>query len=136
MTVETFYRPEELSREPRALPAQTYNLAYLLLKHGEDGCLFVPIRSMQYLAVLDSEEFIFVDGGGPRSMELAWQNFRPQQRVALTDPVPYEVVYYSDSAYSVMARLQSEFHKALNNLERKHKSPTVTRVIKLHGRSD
>ena len=37
----------------------------LLARAGQ--CLFVPIRSLQYMAVLDAEEFIFVD-----SQNKAW----------------------------------------------------------------
>ena len=91
---ETFYRPPELSREPRTLPADTYNLAHVLLKRAATGCLFVPLRGMQFLAVLDAEEFIFVDREGRRMIELAWQNFAPQARRALDEPVSYEAVYY------------------------------------------
>ena len=35
--------------------------AHLLLEHSKDGVVFVPIRSMQYLAVIDHEEIIFLD---------------------------------------------------------------------------
>ena len=90
---ESFYRPPELSREPRTLPAETYNLAHLLLKRAATGCLFVPLRGMQFLAVLDNEEFIFVDREGRRMIELAWQHFAPQTRHALDEPVSYEAVY-------------------------------------------
>jgi len=130
---ETFYRPPELSREPRTLPAETYNLAHLLLKRAATGCLFVPLRSMQFLAVLDAEEFIFVDREGRRMIELAWQRFAPQARRALDEPVAYEAVYYSAAGAEVMRRAQGEFHKALREVERKIVSPGAARVIKLMG---
>ena len=130
---ETFYRPPELSREPRTLPAETYNLAHLLLKRAATGCLFVPLRSMQFLAVLDAEEFIFVDREGRRMIELAWQRFAPQARRALDEPVSYEAVYYSAAGAEVMRRAQGEFHKALREVERKIASPGAARVIKLMG---
>jgi hypothetical protein len=130
---ETFYRPSELSREPRALPAETYNLAHLLLKRAATGCLFVPLRSMQFLAVLDTEEFIFVDREGRRMIELAWQHFTPQARHALDEPVSYEAVYYSSASAEIMRRAQSEFHKALREVEQKSELPGSARVIKLAG---
>jgi hypothetical protein len=130
---ETFYRPPELSREPRTLPAETYNLAHLLLKRAATGCLFVPLRSMQFLAVLDAEEFIFVDREGRRMIELAWQHFAPQARRALDEPVSYEAVYYSPAGAEVMRRAQGEFHKALHEVERKIVPPGAARVIKLTG---
>ena len=58
----TCYRDQEIARETRNLPAPTYNLAITLLARSRDGCLFVPIRSLQYLAILDADEFVFVDG--------------------------------------------------------------------------
>ena len=88
------------------------DLAYLstagvLFRRVATDCLFVPIRNMQYLAVVDEDEVIFSDGAGDRSIEMAWQNFRPQARSALTDSVPYEAVYYATGAPRTMIRLQS-----------------------------
>ncbi|MDO8597565.1 MAG: hypothetical protein Q7R45_13190 [Sulfuricaulis sp.] len=128
---ETFYRPPELSREPRTLPAETYNLARVLLKRTATGCLFVPLRSMQFLAVLDTEEFIFVDREGRRMIELAWQHFAPQARRALDEPVSYETVYYSSAGAEIMRRAQGEFHKALREAEQKTMLHGPARVIKL-----
>ena len=128
---ETFYRPPELSREPRTLPAETYNLAHVLLKRASTGSLFVPLRSMQFLAVLDAEEFIFVDREGRRMIELAWQHFAPQTRHALDEPVSYEAVYYSPVAAEVMRRAQGEFHKALREVEQKNVLHGPAHVIKL-----
>lgn len=130
---ETFYRPAELSREPRTLPAETYNLAHLLLKRATSGCLFVPIRSMQFLAVVDSEEFIFVDREGKRMIELAWQRFTPQARQSLDQPVSYDAVYYSPASAEIMRRIQGEFHKALREMEKKSVLGSHARVIPLNG---
>lgn len=128
---ETFYRPAELSREARTLPAEIYNLAHRLLKRAATGCLFVPLRGMQFLAVLDADEIIFVDREGRRLIELAWQRFVPQARRSLEDPVPYEAVYYSPAAAEVMRRVQGEFHKTLRELEKKTTLAGAARVIKL-----
>jgi len=128
---ETFYRRDDVAREPRTLPATTYNLAHVLLAHAAGGCLFVPIRSMQYLAVLDNEEFIFVDREGGRMIETAWQHFRPGERSALDAPVAYDAVYYSAAASQVMPRLQSEFHKALVQLQGRAPVVAPARVFKL-----
>jgi len=128
---ETFYRRDEVAREPRTLPAATYNLAHVLLAHAAGGCLFVPIRSMQFLAVLDNEEFIFVDREGGRLIEIAWQHFRPGERSALDAPVAYEAVYYSASGAQIMPRLQTEFRKALVQLEHRAPAHAPARVVKL-----
>ncbi|UCH52749.1 MAG: hypothetical protein JSW09_09100 [Pseudomonadota bacterium] len=131
---ETFYRPVEVGREARCLPADVYNSAHLLLARARQGAVFVPIRSMQYLAVIDAQECIFVEREGRRMIEIAWCAFRPQARSALTDPVPYEAVYYSPTAQPVMQRLQSELPKALAALQRRSVAPvTAPRVIKLES---
>lgn len=117
---ESFYREEEVGREQRLVPASIYNLAHTMLSHEGSKSLFVPIRSMQYLAVIDSEEIIFVHREGRRMIEISWQNFRPQVRTALEDPVPYDMVYYNDNGPETMKRLQVEFQKALEVLDRRH----------------
>lgn len=112
---ERFYREQELARVPAFLPAATYNLAHTLLARAGQ-CLFVPIRSLQYMAVLDAEEFIFVDSQNKAWIELAWQHFRPQARSALDERVPFEVVHYLPNAAETMKRLPGEFLKALQIL--------------------
>ena len=72
---ERFYREQEIARLPAFLPAATYNLAHTLLARA-GTCLFVPIRSLQYMAVLDAEEFLFVDRQHKSWVELAWHHFR------------------------------------------------------------
>jgi hypothetical protein len=128
---ETFFRPPEIGREQRTLPAATYNLAHLLLQRSDSGCVFVPIRSMQYLAVVDVEETIFVHREGRRLMEISWCQFHPGERAALTEPVRYTAVYYASGAQATMARLQVEYLKALQELEQRKSPPSAARVIKL-----
>lgn len=129
---ETFYRPPAVAQEPRTLPAETYNLSRLLLARARHPCAFVPIRAMQFLAVIDAEEIIFVDREGRRMIDIAWRDFRPQTRTALTDPVPYRAVYYTGTARQTMQRLQGEFRRALAVCAgRVEAAPTAARVIKL-----
>ncbi|HEU5337874.1 MAG TPA: hypothetical protein VFU39_01175 [Sulfuricaulis sp.] len=131
---ETFYRPTEISRERRTLPAEVYNLSRVLLKRASHGCLFVPLRNLQVLAVLDDAEFIFVDREGRRNIELAWQSFAPQDRASLEEAVSYEVVYYTQAAAEIMRRVQMEFHQALRDLEQKEVNVGPARIVKLDGR--
>jgi len=134
MAEETFLRPPEVEREPRHLPAQTYNLSRLLLARCGLECLFVPIRSMQYLAVLDHEEIIFVDREYRHLIEISWQDFQPEERSALTEPVSFIAVYYSPAAKQTMRRLQGEFHRALQQLESKMPVPGgPARILKINS---
>lgn len=126
----TCYRNPELAREPRFLPAATYNLAHALLSRSTSGCLFVPIRSMQYLAILDAEEFVFLDGERKCWIDIAWQDFRPQVRASLDEPVPYQAVYYQPDAAQLMARLQAELPRALADLAAKGSIAGPARVLK------
>lgn len=124
------YRDREIASEPRSLPAATYNLAHVLLSRSPSSCLFVPIRSMQYLAILDAEEFVFLDGERKCWIDIAWQDFRPQLRASLDEPVPYQAVYYEPDAAQLMARLQAELPRALNDLAAKGRLAGSARVIK------
>ena len=55
----------------------------------------------------------------------------PQQRSALTDPVPYEAVYYTSGAAETMKRLLGEFPPALRALATKDMPSAPARIIKL-----
>jgi len=132
---ETFFRPDEYGQEAWTIPAALYNRAYLLLTKAKSKCVFVPIRAMQYLAVVDQEEIVFVDGAGSyryqtngqggRVIELAWRDFHPQQRKSLAEPVPCQVVYYLQSAPVTMKRIVREFQEAIILLERRQPQPTA-----------
>ena len=130
----TCYRDQELMRETRHLPAAAYNLAHTLLARSPSGVVFVPIRAMQFLAILDQEEFVFIDSARKSLIDIAWQNFRPQQRAALGEPVAYEAVYYQPAAEATMKRLQGEFTRALQAVAEKEKSDVPGKVLKLEMR--
>ncbi len=130
----SLYRGDEILREPRNLPALTYNLAHTLLTRA-NGCVFVPIRTMQYLAIVDAEEVVFVDREASRLVQLAWQHFRPQARTALDERVPYEAVYYMPDARQVMVRLQAEFPRALHLLAERNRPEEEAVVLDLSTRS-
>ncbi len=120
-TIESFERGTALHHEPRQLPASLYNRAHLLLAHAERECLFIPLRRIQYLAVMDREEVIFVDGVGDRRIELAWRHFHPQARGALTDAVPYTLEIYRPRGFETIKHLQADFFEAIYQLEQREK---------------
>lgn len=124
------YRDPEIGSEQRALPAATYNIAHTLLARSPSGAFFVPIRSMQYLAIIDAGEFVFLDGNTKCWIDIAWRNFRPQERTSLNDPVPYEAVYYRAHAADLMPRLQAELPRALAELAAKERFTGDARVLK------
>lgn len=127
---ETFFRPAELEREGLSIPAVLFNRCRLLVARCESEHVFVPIRSMQYQAVIDRREIIFVDnhggyavrnGEGGRLIMLAWRFPQDAGRDTLNEPVPIELVSYSADSREIHRRLMSEFPKALDRLEEKQR---------------
>jgi hypothetical protein len=126
----TCYRDIEANREHHLLPASTYNLALTLLTRSPTGTLFVPIRSIQYLAILDAEEWVFLDGGRKCWVDIAWQHFHPQSRTSLEEPVPYDAAYYKTDLTHLMSRLQGELPRALLEVSKKSTLDGPARIIK------
>jgi len=133
-TTETFFRPEEVAREHVNLPATLFNRCVLLLNHSTTRHVFIPVRSMQYQAVIDTDEIIFVDnqgyavqdGKGGRLIILAWQVPTHNTRDSLSEPVPIDVVYYIRDDHETHRRLIGEFPKALDLYEQRLKENNNT----------
>lgn len=131
---ESFNREQEIMRLPGFLPALTYNLAHTLRMRA-GTCLFVPIRSLQYMAVLDAKEFIFVDSQNKAWVEFSWQCFQPQRRASLGDRVPFEVVHYRPQAAETMKRMPGEFLLALQRLADRDRPHEAAKVLQLTVRA-
>jgi hypothetical protein len=126
----TLYRDRPVSSTPRTLPATVYNLARALVARSPQGCVFVPVRGLQYLAVIDREEFVFVDSCYPNIVAISWADFRPQARDALDEPVPYRCFLYgAGEAVEVQRRLSAEFAGALRAMADKEPQRGPGRVI-------
>jgi hypothetical protein len=129
----SFIKGDELSRESLQVPADIYNKFHTLLSHAKEGFLFVPIRTLQYLAVIDEEEVLFVDGQVKHIVVAAWDSFKPQVRKALSDPVPYDLVVYQDKANDILPRLQGEFFQAIELMASREKMPeSPSNVTSIH----
>ncbi len=128
ITRETFFRPDEREREALTIPASLFNLFSLLRNHSRFEHVFVPIRSMQFLAVVDRDEVIFVDqhggyavqdGEGGRLIVMAWQFPHHLFRESLTEPVSMDLVHYRDGGRDLHRRIMSEFPAALELLSKR-----------------
>ncbi len=119
----SFSRGDELSRQPRTMSAGLYNKIHLMFARLNGEVLFVPIRTMQYLAIIDNEEIVFIDGQIPRRIEFSWQSIRPQERDDLRAPVSYECVVYEPKAEPALQRITGEFFAALELLEKRQLPP-------------
>jgi len=123
---EIFIRGAERGSRAWNMPAGLYNCMHLLHSRAKDPALLVPIRSIQYLAVIDHKETLFVDnlggylmrnGQGGRPVVLAWRHYRPQLRQSLREPVLCEAVYYTLNAERMMQRLVTAFYDALKQMQ-------------------
>lgn len=136
---ETFFRDEPIEVRELTLPARVYNLAHVALQRSGRECVFVPIRSMQFMGVIDAEEIIFVDIQAKHLVEVAWTHFRPQVRQSLDEPVPYRVEVYLEKGRESVKRLQGEFAKALEEMEKRHldrqQAEHAGEVLPLSGKS-
>jgi len=135
--IETFHRGKPLGSESKMMPAATYNQMLTLFHQSGKPCIFVPIRNMQYMAIIDDEEIIFVDSARKALVEFSWQKFHPQSRNTLTDPVPYEFVYYDTRALETIKRAHGEFAKCIyritkRELEARVSKPTDDTIIPFH----
>ncbi|MBK8638487.1 MAG: hypothetical protein IPN92_09450 [Chromatiaceae bacterium] len=135
-TLESFERGPALAQEESRLPAASYNLSRILLTASATRCVFVPIRSMQYLAVVDAEEIIFVDSQYKRWVEIAWRGFKPQARTSLDEAVAYQAVFYTPEARDTHRRLQRDFHAALSLLDSRRRLQIPGRVLNISPRPD
>lgn len=112
-----FERGLALRTEKLQLAANFYNKLHTIFARKQDKNLFISIRNLQYLAVIDEEEVIFVDGLKPRYVLISWQSFKPHLRNNLSDPVAYDCIYYVEAEPMHQQRLLSEFFKAIGQVE-------------------
>jgi hypothetical protein len=121
---EIFFRPEELACERLTIPAALYNQCRLALARCRNEHVFVPVRSMQVMAVIDTDEVIFVDsmayavqdGAGGKLIFLAWSLVPAAGRDDLSAPAPIQLRYYRDDARELHGRLVGEFGLELGQL--------------------
>ncbi len=130
----TVYRASPIAREHRTMPAATYNLGRSLQARSPNGIAFVPIRSMQVLAILDAEEFVFLDSEHKCWAMLAWVSFQTHARTALDQPVAFESVSYEDTAAEAMRRLPREFQLALQALSAKQRIDGPAKVLHFNAK--
>lgn len=137
---ETFFRPDEaVAHEHTRIPAALYNGLQLLLRRSTGSAVFIPIRSMQYQAVVDREEVVFIDshggyayqdGEGGRLIRIAW---RPAVgRESISNPVDCEIVYYFRDLRETQTRLLGEIQPVIKRmLERQRNTGGPTPALRV-----
>ena len=129
IVTETFFLPDEVDRKDWSVTADIYNLCHSLLSRSTTEHVFVPIRSMQFLAVMDRNEIIFVDSQsyavseneGGRLILIAWQFPGSHDRDSLSSPMPCEVVFYGRKNTDLQLRLIAEFKQALEMMDQRYR---------------
>ncbi len=143
IVTETFFLPNEVERKQWTVPSEIYNLYRALQVRCQTGHVFVPIRNMQFMAVLDKSEIVFVDSQsyavskdeGGRLILVAWKFAESIDRDALTAPVPCEVVFYEKYDSDLQLRLVSEFRQAMELMDQRYRDEQLpakgAKILKL-----
>jgi hypothetical protein len=138
---ETFFRPDQLAVERLTIPAALYNACRLTLSRCSNAHAFVPVRSMQIMAVIGREEVIFVDSQdyavqdneGGKLICLAWIFRHEAGRDDLTEPAPIELRYSREAARQLHNRLVGEFQQVLDLMAERLRDedcePRVSKVV-------
>ncbi len=130
---ETFFLPDEVERKDWMVPADIYNLYHSLQVRVHNAHVFVPIRGLQFMAVLDKNEIVFVDSQsyavsqeeGGRLILIAWKFPASHDRDGLTDPMPCEVVFYQQKNGDLQLRLVNEFRQAMLLMDQRYRDAAI-----------
>ena len=130
---ETFFLPKEVERKAWLVPAEIYNLYHSLQARDHDGHVFVPIRTLQFMAILDKNEIVFVDSQsyavanneGGRIILIAWKLPISHDRDSLEEPMQSEVVFYDKKDDDLQLRLVSEFREAMQLMDQRYRDEVM-----------
>ena len=125
---QTFFLPNRFCESHSTIPFSSYNLARSLYKRAQSKPVFIPIRSMQYLAIVDGDDYWFVDSQayavrnerGGRMITVSWHP-DAQGRESILQNLPMRVVYYDCDMSEVQARLLGEFQKAMQLVDSRYR---------------
>ena len=125
-----FFRNDILGTESQQLPAKIYNALRQLIRLQGEPRIFLPIRSLQSMAVISTDEVMFVDIHMRKVVEFSWQNFKSQQRAGIDKPVAYEFVWHNQRAREAMQKAPDELMRVMtqriNSLKDARKSTQST----------
>lgn len=132
---QSFFTPDEFSCQQTRLLSQTYNLAHVLLNRSQSDHLFVPIRSLQYLAIIEKNAFWFVDSlayavrgdEGGRLIRVSWHPLiSANERDSLIQHMDCRVVFYGEDMSEIQNRLSSEFYQSMLLVDQRHRDSLIT----------
>ena len=134
IVTETFFLPNEVDRKDWFVPAEIYNLYHAFQNRCEIGHVFVPIRTLQFMAVLERNEIAFVDSQsyatskneGGRLILIAWKFTNSHDRDSLSDPMPCEVIFYEQKNSDLQLRLIAEFSQAMELMNQRYRDEQLS----------
>lgn len=127
---QSFFTPDEFSSQESRIASATYNLAHVLFNRSHSSHLFIPIRSLQYLAIIEKDAFWFVDSmayavredEGGRLIKISWHPLiTANKREGLTQHMDCRVVFYGEDMSETQTRLNSEFYQAMLQIDQRHR---------------
>jgi len=127
---QSFFTPDAFFCQQTRLLSQTYNLAHVLLNRSDTKHLFVPIRSMQYLAIIEKDAFWFVDSlayavrgdEGGRLIRVSWHPvIRAGERTGLNQNMDCRVIFYGKDMRDIQNRLNKEFYESMQLMDQRHR---------------
>ncbi|HBE90989.1 MAG TPA: hypothetical protein DDW55_00140 [Gammaproteobacteria bacterium] len=132
---QSFFTPDEFFCQETRLLSQTYNLAHILLIRSQSSHLFVPIRSLQYLAIIEKNAFWFVDSlaytvrgdEGGRLIRISWHPLKSSnERDDLTQNMDCRVIFYGKDMSEIQKRLNNEFYHSMLQIDQRHRDSLTT----------
>ncbi|MDT8283666.1 MAG: hypothetical protein RQ982_12775 [Gammaproteobacteria bacterium] len=132
---QSFFTPDEFFCQQTRLLSQTYNLAHVLLNRSRSDHLFIPIRSLQYLAIIEKNAFWFVDSlayavrgdEGGRLIRVSWHPLiNANQRDGLTQHMDCRVMFYGEDMSEVQNRLNTQFYQSMLQIDQRHRKTLDT----------
>ncbi len=131
---QSFFTPEPFLCLKTTLLARSYNLTQVLLKRSQSDHVFIPIRNLQYLAIIERDVIWFVDSQayatrgdeGGRLVTISWQPVIPDgQREGLTQPLDNRVIFYQQDMSEIQSRLCGEFFQAMQLLDQRYRDKHI-----------
>ena len=132
---QSFFTPDMFFCQQTRLLSQTYNLAHILLKRSQSNHLFIPLRSLQYLAIIEKNTFWFVDSlayavrgdEGGRLIRISWHPLIGlNQREGRNQKMDCGVVFYGDDMHEIQSRLNHEFHQSMQLIDQRQRDALKT----------
>jgi len=128
---QSFFTPDEFSCQQSKILSKAYNLAHVLLHRSESDHLFIPVRSLQYLAIIEKNAFWFVDSlayavrgdEGGRLIRISWHPIidANHHREGLNQNIDCRVIFYGKDMADIQTRLNNEFYQSMKLIDQRYR---------------